>query len=81
MAFQLIPLDEVRTRLVVRVRYGWALTAQGALWAAVTDPGSFVMMRKMLLGIKERAEGLALQHAEQPYGRAVEAGSVPVAAH
>lgn len=80
LAFQLTPLDEEHTRLVVRVRYGWALTPQGALWAAVTDPGSFVMMRKMLLGIKDRAEGLAREHAEQPHRRTADAGAMPVGA-
>jgi hypothetical protein len=78
LAFQLSPLDEAHTRLVVRVRYGWALTPQGAMWAVVTDPGSYVMMRKMLLGIKERAEGLARQHAEQPNGPTVDAAAAPV---
>jgi hypothetical protein len=77
LAFHLSPVDEAHTRLVVRVRYGWALTPQGALWAVITDPGSFVMMRKMQLGIKERAERLAREHAEHPYRPTVDAGAVP----
>ena len=40
-----------------------------ALWAFyryVMEPGSLVMERKMLLGIKERAERLARESEAQP---------------
>jgi hypothetical protein len=60
-AFGLYPLDHGRTRLVSRNRIslpGASLAARLAyLW--VMEPGSLVMERKMLLGIKERAERLA----------------------
>ncbi|MBI5668331.1 MAG: hypothetical protein HZC41_10015 [Chloroflexi bacterium] len=52
------PLDEQNTRLIFRNRldycprsFGWWL-----MWEALTEPIGFVMMRKMLLGIKARAE-------------------------
>jgi len=44
------------TRLVSRWRVGWRITPATVFWILVTDPGSFLMERKMLLGIKERAE-------------------------
>jgi hypothetical protein len=53
----LYPLDEEHTRLVSRVRARidhWS--PQIAFWAALLDPGQFIMERKWLLGVKERAE-------------------------
>jgi hypothetical protein len=64
-AFGLYP-DGKLTRLVSRNR----ITTPGAgavtrfLYAAVMEPGSLVMERKMLLGIKQRAERLAGPAAE-----------------
>jgi hypothetical protein len=67
-AFTLLPLDENRTRLLVRERdAGWLrlLVPRGcgllrALAAiidyAVGEPLHFAMVRKMMLGIKQRAE-------------------------
>ena len=54
--FVLYPLDKRHTRLVIRARVRWPLTPGGILWLLVTEPGSFLMVRKMLLGIKQRAE-------------------------
>jgi hypothetical protein len=51
--FILIPRTDGRTRLILRsrdVKEGW-------LWDAVR-PGEFIISRGMLLGIKERAEGM-----------------------
>ena len=53
----LYPLDEEHTRLVSRVRARidhW--TPQVLAWALLLDPGQFIMERKWLLGVKERAE-------------------------
>jgi len=48
------------TRLVARWRADWAPSVQNALFYRVfLEPGAFLMERKMLLGIKERAERLA----------------------
>ncbi len=58
-AFVLQPEGENRTRLISRNR----ISVEGPLaWlgmVAFMEPGSLIMERKMLLGIKERAESLA----------------------
>lgn len=57
--FTLAPVGERQTRLVSRNRIsmkGAPLAATAAM--AVIDPGAFIMERKMLLGIRERAERL-----------------------
>jgi hypothetical protein len=51
----LIPLDEQRTRLVVRLRARFK-GLRGRLFDLLFEPGDFLMMRKMMLGIKARAE-------------------------
>jgi hypothetical protein len=54
-------LDEVKegtTRLIVRNRLDYPPTLLNRLiWRVFTDPISFVMERKMLVGIKARVEG------------------------
>ena len=56
--FGLYPIDEKRTRLVsrsrVRSRTVWAWLLTSAI-----EPAGFVMTRRMLLGLKQRAEALA----------------------
>ena len=55
-AFVLEPLDGgLGTRLLVRSRL-----PDGFAWRRLVDPGSFVFERRMLLGIRERAERLQL---------------------
>jgi hypothetical protein len=51
--------DGRRTRLVSRWRVDWRLTVATAFWILVSDPGAFIMERKMLKGIKRRAERAA----------------------
>jgi hypothetical protein len=55
--FGLYPVDDERTRLVsrsrVRTRTVWA-----RLFTYVIEPAGFLMTRRMLVGIKERAEAL-----------------------
>jgi hypothetical protein len=53
------PLGQHRCRLISRWRARWHVTAASALWIALSDPGAFIMERKMLLGIKARAEQAA----------------------
>ena len=56
--FALYPLDDNHTRLVTR---GTERTPQNAgywLFMRVMEPAAFIMTRRMLLGLKERAEGL-----------------------
>lgn len=58
-AFTLTPTNEDATRLVTRVRFHVGHTLRDRLVTAAMDPAAFVMTRKMLLGIKRRAETLA----------------------
>ncbi len=51
--FILVPQADGTTRLVARGR----TTMTGTLWDVIR-PGQFIMERGMLLGIKERAEGV-----------------------
>ncbi len=56
--FGLYPLDEHRTRFVTR---GTERVPSGPLWwlgMRIMEPASFIMTRRFLLGVKERAEAL-----------------------
>jgi hypothetical protein len=55
----LVPLGPGRTRLVSRNRVRVLRTLRARLTMLVIKPAAFVMTRKMLLGIKLRAEALA----------------------
>jgi hypothetical protein len=46
-------------RLISRWRVDWPLTVATAFWVLLSDPGAFIMERKMLKGIKARAERAA----------------------
>jgi hypothetical protein len=66
-AFSLVP-EKTGTRLISRnliATPGAALPVR-LLNLLVMEPGSLIMERKMLLGIKQRAEGLARQAKGQP---------------
>lgn len=54
--FELVPDGPGRCRLVVRLRSYLPRRPATLAFAALFDPGDFVMMRKMMLGIKRRAE-------------------------
>ena len=43
-------------RLVSRWRVSWQMTLATAFWILLSDPGAFIMERRMLKGIKARAE-------------------------
>jgi hypothetical protein len=43
-------------RLVSRWRVNWPLTPATAFWVLLSDPGAFIMERKLLNGIRLRAE-------------------------
>lgn len=59
-AFVLRPIDEHTTRLIVRWRADYNPTLAGKLVNHYgLEPAHFAMERGMLLGIKERAEGIA----------------------
>jgi hypothetical protein len=58
--FFLFELVDGATRLVERWRVDWAPSVQNTIaYRAFLEPGAFLMERKMLLGIKARAEQLA----------------------
>lgn len=55
--FYLKVLDETRTRLIIRGRGEWGTgSLNWLLLYAVFEPAHFIMERKMMLGIKRRAE-------------------------
>jgi hypothetical protein len=56
--FGLYPLDEGRTRLVSRGTQRYVNTIGAWLFMRVMEPAAFIMTRRMLLGIKQRAEAL-----------------------
>ena len=69
-AFVLQPIDEKTTRLIIRSQGDYNPDLKNRilnffLWRVVFEPAHFVMERKMLLGIKARAEKLARAHAEE----------------
>jgi hypothetical protein len=53
------PLGHHHCRLISRWRARWHITPASAAWIALSDPGAFIMERKMLLGVKARAERAA----------------------
>ena len=55
-AWTLTPLAPGRTRLVTRLRQRYRPTPAGLLTVVLAEFGDFAMMRKMLLGLKSRAE-------------------------
>jgi hypothetical protein len=55
--FGLYPVDEKRTLLVSRSRVN-ARTVWAWLMTSAIEPAGFVMTRRMLLGLKQRAEAL-----------------------
>jgi hypothetical protein len=55
-AFILMELDKSTTRLIVRVRGSYEPRWLAPLFYALLEPVHFLMERKMMLGIKERAE-------------------------
>jgi hypothetical protein len=58
-AYVLIAADEQTTRLIIRSRYGFKPGRAGVLFLSLFEPIPFVMERKMLLGIRQRAEAAA----------------------
>ena len=56
--FVLQPVHERRTRLLSRTRYDYSPLIVGLILRPVLEPLQFIMERRMLLGIKSRAEGL-----------------------
>jgi hypothetical protein len=53
------PVDRWRTRLITRVRMRYRWTRPSILFSLLVEFADLVMMRRCLLGIKQRAESLA----------------------
>ena len=66
-AFALDSITPTHTRLVMRVRARLPRTGWRPLQVAVLDPAEFVMVRRQLIGIRDRAERLAA--ADTAFGR------------
>ena len=60
--FGLYPLDEQRTRLVERGMEWTPNTVAWWLGMRIFEPAGFIMTRRFLLGVKERAEALRASH-------------------
>jgi hypothetical protein len=67
-AWRLIPLEGRRTRLISRLkqRYAWEKPGSAILTLVLLEFGDFPMMRRVLKGIKARAEGTAQPRADDP---------------
>ncbi|MEC5179713.1 SRPBCC family protein [Arthrobacter sp. CG_A4] len=55
--FVLLPVDARTTRLLSRTRYDYSPLPLGLVFRPLLEPLQFLMERRMLLGIKSRAEG------------------------
>jgi len=64
-AWTLTPLTAGRTRLVTRLKQRYRPNPAGVLTVILSEFGDFAMMRKMLLGIKQRAEPRATSTAPE----------------
>jgi hypothetical protein len=62
--FSLYPLNERRTRLITRGTERYKNTVGAWLFMRVMEPAAFVMTRRMLLGVKQRAEALQAARTE-----------------
>ena len=60
----LYPQDDSRTRLITRLRIQYRWTKPSILFSLPLDVGDIVMMRRCLLGIKQRAERASRQTPE-----------------
>ena len=64
--FGLYPLADGRTRLVSRGAERYKETPVARLGMLIMEPAAFIMTRRMLLGLKERAEALAAGASTEP---------------
>jgi hypothetical protein len=65
--FVLRPIDQRTTRLIIRGHGDYNPDFKNFLlnflcWRVIFEPAHFIMERKMMLGIKARAEALASRH-------------------
>ena len=60
-----VHLDNDRTRLVSRGTQRFAKRIRWWLFMRVMEPAAFIMTRRMLLGLKQRAEGLRARRVSE----------------
>jgi hypothetical protein len=63
--FGLYPIDPTRTRVVSRNRVRIPRSVRAWLMMRVMEPAAFLMTRRMLLGLKQRAEALAVAEGDR----------------
>jgi len=61
--FGLYPIDAHRTRIVTRNRANVPTGLRWRLFMALLEPAAFVMTRRMLIGLRQRAERLAARES------------------
>jgi hypothetical protein len=66
--FGLYPVGANRTRLVSRGTERFAASLSAWLFMRVMEPAAFIMTRRMLLGLKHRAEALRAARVHDPRG-------------
>jgi hypothetical protein len=71
-AWRLLPLTPVRTRLITRLkqRYAWETPAMAVFTLLLLEFGDFPMMRRVLRGIKDRAERMSPPEAAADVNKA-----------
>jgi hypothetical protein len=74
------PAGQCGCRVISRWRARWHVTPASAAWIALSEPGAFIMERRMLLGIRARAEQAAgdghLRYSDAGQGRTLPNGRV-----
>lgn len=71
-AFALDSISRMQTRLIMRVRAQLPRSWRLPLLIAALDPAEFLMVRRQLIGIRERAERLARADAAYMQGQALQ---------
>ena len=64
--FGLYPVNQQRTRLVTRGTERYKQTFGAWVFMRVMEPAAFIMTRRMLLGVKQRAEALRASRTVMP---------------
>jgi hypothetical protein len=78
-AFVLEPVDSERSRLIERFRAALGpATATSRVMGPLMGFGIFVMMRRQMLGLRDRAERVAAQRASSPVADATPFAAAPV---
>jgi len=74
--WELVPIDSSNTRLISRIRWNYVHTPSGYLLGIFTEFTDHIAVRKILQGIRDRAEGIP---PESLGAQAIEISSISVA--